>query len=347
MRFWLYTFILLITNQLANAQIGGSSTYSFLNLPNSARVTALGGYLPAVVDEDVNATYQNPALLNPSMHNRLSLSYIDWFSDVKYGYAAYARSYQGIGNFALGLQYINYGTFNAADESGTINGTFTGGDYVLQLGYSRPLSKDSMFTAGANLKGIVSNYETYNSFGAALDIGVTYNNPAKRFTASAVVRNLGVQFKPYASTREPLPLDVQLGLSTKLKYLPLRFMLTAHSLQRFMGLGYIDTLSRPTTDPLTGESTIPTLGFGNRLMRHFVFGIEFSPLKFFSFRAGYNYQRRQEFAIETRRGTVGLSWGLSLKISKFRIDYSRSAFHLAGSPNHITLQTNLSDWVKR
>jgi hypothetical protein len=46
-------------------------------------------------------------------------------------------------------------------------------------------------------------------------------------------------------------------------------------------------------------------------------------------------------------GMVGFSWGLGLKVSKFQIDYSRATYHLNGSPNYITIRTNLSDFSKR
>ena len=40
----------------------------------------------------------------------------------------------------------------------------------------------------------------------------------------------------------------------------------------------------------------------------------------------------------------GFSWGIGIRISKFHFSYARSAYHLAGSPNYITLTTNLSDF---
>jgi hypothetical protein len=44
---------------------------------------------------------------------------------------------------------------------------------------------------------------------------------------------------------------------------------------------------------------------------------------------------------------VGFSWGLGLKVSKFNFSYSRAAMHLVGSPNYITVSTNLGDWGKK
>jgi len=48
--------------------------------------------------------------------------------------------------------------------------------------------------------------------------------------------------------------------------------------------------------------------------------------------------------VTTKPGTVGFSWGIGIRISKFHFSYARSAYHLVGSPNYITLTTNLSDF---
>lgn len=327
------------------AQIGGKSVYPFLEMPNSARTTALGGYLMNVYDNDVNTPYNNPSLLNPQMNNRVSLSYIDWFADVNIGFASYARTYKGIGNFYGAFQYINYGKFDLADEAGNINGTFTGGDYCINLGYSRQLF-DSMFTVGANLKTIFSNMGGYGSSAMAADLAASYNDTEHKFTVSIVARNVGGQLKSYNGNPEPLPIDLQLGLSKGFKHLPLRMFLTFHDLQNF-DYSYIDTVRNPSVDPLTGEAVDVKVKTMNKIMRHVVFGGELSPFKFLSLRLAYNFQRRAEMMVDTRKGTVGISWGLGLKINKFKIDYGRAAYHLAGSPNHITISTNISDWVKK
>jgi hypothetical protein len=335
----------IFISTLLSAQIGGNGVFQFLNLPNSARTTAMGGYLMNIYDDDVNTPFNNPSLLNPKMHNHASLSYIDWFSDVKYGYASYARSYDKIGNFYAGMQYVNYGKFDAADETGNITGTFTGGDYCLALGYSREFF-DSVLTVGVNLKGIVSKMESYGSSGLSTDIGATYHNDEKKFTASLLFRNLGTQLNPYSTKYERMPIDIQLGISKGFKHLPFRFSLIFHDLQKF-NYAYIDTVRLPSTDPLTGETVERKISGIDKFMRHVVIGGEFTPAKFLSFRFAYNYQRRKEMALDTKKGTVGLSWGLGIKISKIKIEYGRAAYHLAGSPNHITLSTNLSEWVKK
>ena len=46
------------------AQIGGDNTYEFLNLVPSARISAMGGKMVPVRDNDLNLIFGNPALLN-------------------------------------------------------------------------------------------------------------------------------------------------------------------------------------------------------------------------------------------------------------------------------------------
>mgnify|MGYP006131389539 FL=1 len=79
-------------------------------------------------------------------------------------------------------------------------------------------------------------------------------------------------------------------------------------------------------------------------MRHLIFNTEVLISKNIIFRLGYNYRRRQELAFEEKSGTVGLSIGASVKVSKFNISYGRSTYHLAGPSNHFTVNTSISDW---
>jgi hypothetical protein len=82
-------------------------------------------------------------------------------------------------------------------------------------------------------------------------------------------------------------------------------------------------------------------------MRHAIIGAEFNITKGLSFRVGYNYQRRQEMKVASKIGTVGISWGLGIKIYKFNLAYARSAYHLAGSPNQVTVSAKLSEFYRK
>lgn len=335
---------LMFTGTSAIAQTGGDAVYKFLNLTSSARAAALGGNFLAVKDGDITQALFNPSLISPEMNNNLSMSFVDYFAGINYGHASYANSFGKIGTYAASMQYVSHGEFIYADPTGQTNGTFTASDLALNLGWGRQL--DSLFSIGANFKFIYSGYEEYQSYGIAVDVAGSYYNPEKQLTISLIARNVGTQLKPYRSNNyERLPFEINLGLSQRLKHLPFRYSILLTNLQKW-DLTYEDPNDpRNNIDPITGE-VAPKDGvedFLDKAMRHVVIGGEFLPTRHLTIRFGYNYQRRQELGVYNKMGTVGFSWGLGIRVSKFQIDYSRATYHLNGSPNYFTISTNLSD----
>ncbi|NVN95840.1 MAG: type IX secretion system protein PorQ [Bacteroidetes bacterium] len=327
----------------STAQIGGSHTYQFLSLPNSARVAALGGNFLAIKDDDITLAIANPSLITKDMNNKLALSYISYYADVNYGFAAYSHSFNKIGSFVGSIQYINYGTFTKADVTGETYGTFKAGEYAFNLGWAKPL--DSNFSIGSNLKAISSSLEIYSSFGLAVDVAATYQSNNKRFVTSLMFKNIGRQLSYYTEAdREALPFEIQLGLSERLKHAPFRFSLLLNHLEKW-DLTYEDPLNPSIKiDPLTKEVIEKSKfsKFGDQLMRHVVLGVEFVPSNSFNIRFGYNYQRRQEMKVESALSTVGFSWGFGFRVSKFYFSYAHVIQHLASSSNFFTIATNLS-----
>ena len=338
---------ILVFNQITFSQIGGRGVYEFLNLNSSARVAALGGKQIAIWDNDLNFVFQNPSLLSPEMSNNLALSYVNYFMDINYGYATYAHTFKGNSMLAGGIQYINYGEFTGADEVGTKTGTFTAAEYAFNIIYSR--SVDSNWHVGINVKPLYSSLEKYTSLGIATDLGITYHHSNQLFAAAFVIRNLGAQFKGYYSDhREPLPFELQLGISQRLQHAPFRFSFTAHQLQS-PDMLYEVPEKEESTD-FFGQSTKEQTKlekFGDGVMRHMIVGVEFLPFQGFSLRAGYNYQRRQELKVDERLGMVGFSWGVGIKLKRFQLNYGKAAYHLAGGTNHFSISTNFSDFKKK
>ena len=72
----------------AFGQIGGRSTYQFLNLVNDPRQAALGGKVVTNYDYDPIQGLFNPAAINPQMDKQLSVNYNNYLSDVNYGTVA-------------------------------------------------------------------------------------------------------------------------------------------------------------------------------------------------------------------------------------------------------------------
>lgn len=331
-----------------SAQIGGSSAFMSLDLPMSARMSALGGKSCGINDNDLNLAIWNPSLLRPEMSSQLALSFADYFSDIKYGYAGGAWHFNNVGTFSLYATRIDYGTFRETDESGNILGEFTAGEYGINVGYSRVI--DSNFTVGANLKFIQSNMYLWNANALAADLAMNYNLPSKNFSVSFLIRNIGFVMKQYTSGNdEKLPFEVEAGFSFKPKHMPFRFSMGLQHLEVW-DLTYSDPNNPPQlVDPLTGDSIKVSQfkTFADKLARHCIFGGEILIGKAFSIRMGYNYQRRKELLVDTKRGMAGFSFGIGFRVYKFHFSYALAKYHIAGATNTFTLTATLSEFYRK
>ena len=321
------------------AQVGGEGTYAFLNLTTTPRLAALGGKVASFDDPELGLALYNPSLLNSSMHNQFAFSYVGYYAGIRYGSVMYSRSIEKIGSFGIGIMQVNYGSFTEASETGIITGSFTASDMAINLLYSRTF--DSIFTVGINIKPIYSHLYTYTSYGIAADIGFNYSHPNKLFAAGIVLRNAGTMIKPYTpDTWQNLPFEIVAGFSKKLAHAPFRIVATFHQLQN-----YSIYYNRPEPDNSSLGSTENTSdsklkSLSNEALSHLILGVEFVPFKSFCFRAGYNYQRRNELKVEENISSVGFSWGFGIKISKFQVSYGQSKYHLAGPTKYFSITTD-------
>jgi hypothetical protein len=331
MRKKIYLFLsLTIIISPSFSQTGGDNVYEFLNLTHSGLVSSLGGSNVSVGDNKLNLSYHNPSLLRSEMDNNLTINYVNYFAGINYGMAMYSRSFEGIGNFATGLTYLNYGSFTEADASGVITGTFSAAEYAFLFIYSRKI--DSLFSAGVTFKPILSHLEKYTSFGFAFDLGASYHNYSNLFSAGLVIKNIGYRVTTYAGEpHQNLPFEIQAGLSQRLAHAPFRFSLTLNHLEK-PDLTYEYKQSSSAESDEQGKSD-----FGENLMRHIILGAELIPHKNFYLSGGYNYQRRSELQVDSKVSTVGFSWGFGINTSWLDIEFGRATYHLAGSLNNISV----------
>ncbi len=320
------------------AQVGGRTTYQFLNLVNSPRQAALGGKTVTNYDYDVTQAMFNPASINPAMDNQLSLNYTNYIGDINYGTAAYAylwdRRTQVI---HAGVTYINYGKFDGYDEFGNATSSFSGGEVALSVGHARNIAFTN-FHVGANLKLISSTLEQYSSFGVAVDIGVMYVYEAWDLHITGVARNIGTQITPYDSVYEPLPFELIFGISQTLQNIPIRWHLTLDNMQRW-NVAFSNP-NRELTD-LEGNVQEERINFIDNALRHTILGLELFPEGGFNIRIGYNLRRGEELRIVDRRAFAGLSAGFSIKLNKLRLSYSFAKYSTAASTSNFGLNINL------
>ncbi|MET4106522.1 type IX secretion system protein PorQ [Hymenobacter sp. UYP22] len=327
----------------AQAQIGGQQAMSFLNLPTSAKMAGLGGVNVSARDADGTMLYGNPALLNEEMDGRLALGYVDYLADIKQSTAAYVFNTQKAGRFGVGLTYLNYGDNKQYDAAGNYLGEFSVNEYALSIADSYTTGA---FTLGGTLKLAGSGIAGNHSYAALADVGGLFKHPEQDFTVGLVVRNAGIQLKPYdGADREPMPLDVQLGTSFKPEHLPFRFSFTAHHLQQ-LDIVYLDPNQRGQLDE-NGEEIKPKKTLGDKIARHFVVGGELLLSKNLNVRVGYNHLQRRELRLENTAGGAGFSFGVMLRISQFQLDYTHAGYHASGGANYFTIARNLDSLFKK
>jgi hypothetical protein len=342
-----FLFLSCLSQVLSAQVVGGDNVYEFLNLSPSARVTGLGGNLITVRDDDVNLAFANPSLLNPSMHGQIAFNHNFHLAGIGNGYAAYGH-YFDKWNATLhgGIQYVSYGKFDRTDVLGNLSGEFKASEYAFTVGIGKELYE--RLSVGANLKLVTSQFEEYNSLGVLGDVAAVFHDTSNSLNITLLLKNIGTQLTTYtAGNREPLPFEMQAGISKRLRYLPFRFSIVYRYLDRWNIL-YDNPDSEEDTFFFGEESSGNDNTFLDNLARHFIFSGEFLLGKKdnFRMRLGYNHLMRKELSVRNLRSLAGFSMGLGLKINRFRIDYGRSFYHLGGGQNHLSISTSLKEFAK-
>lgn len=291
-------------------------------MPTSARSAALGGYVVSLPDAGVTLFHINPGYLNSSQNKTFSVSYINHISDINMAAVDGAYYLNKIGTIGAGIRYLGYGNFTRTNDQGQNLGTFNAYDMAVSIGLGRTYTKNLQY--GVSIDFIHSSYDIYRSTAIALSAGFLYYAPNHAFTIGGSINNLGSQITTFDGRREPLPLDIRLGISRKLKHVPLRVSLTAHSLNQWNMQMYNDT-GKP--------------GIGSTIIRHLELGGEFLFSKNVHLLLGYNRYVHEELKTSNRLDLAGTSIGLEIRIKRYQFDISQSSFSQSGGYFQINLRT--------
>lgn len=311
MRF-VFVFVLCMSVAgVAPAQVGDG--FSFLRLEPSARASALAGSFAAVYDGDVNAVFYNPALPDERVHRRLSASYLNHLGDLNAGFLAASFNAGRLGTASAGLRFLDYGSFERADENGQRDGTtFGASDVALTVGLARAYSERIRY--GVNASAIFSSVDQYGASALALDAGVVYLIPSQRAAFSLSVHNAGAVFSSLGETSDQLPLDVRIGVSKRLEYLPLLVSITGYDLDR------------------AGEEGA---------LEHLIFGAELQFSQAFNLRLGYDPRRHEALKTDSRLDLAGLGLGFGLNVSRIQFDYAYNSWSALGGLHQLTVATGI------
>ena len=291
----------------------GQNTYDFLNVDMSARAASLGGSF-VTNNDDVDVLFYNPAGMSFLEKDPVSFSFVKHLMDINLFSLAYSTEFENIGRFGSAIKYINYGSFDKADEFGNRIGEFNAGELAFTLGYTNEFSEN--FYYGANAKVIYSSIADESSSAIALDFGINYEIPNQKLNLAASVLNLGTQLSSYIDTKEDLPLDVAVGISKRLENLPVRLSLDFHQLNK-------------ERDELYQH------------LKGFSLGAEFYLSEVFTLRFGYDNEKRSDLKVGSSSGIAGFNGGLGVKISEYVFNYGYSSLGTIGAMHRIGLATAL------
>lgn len=316
----------------------GSTAYNYLNVTSSARIYGLGGVNISTVEDELSVADQNPGLLGHEMGNQVLVDYMRYLGNSNFAGVKYAHAVRERGAWAAGLRYFGYGEMKAADETGTVTGTFSPKDVNFYGSFSYDIT--SRLRGGISLKLLYSSYEEYSAFAVATDLGINYFDPDHDWSFSAVVANLGGQLKKFHQNYDRLPVDIRLGATKGFSGVPIRISVTLWNLTKWK-LPYYDSGDGSSTEPFEKKES-----FGSNLFRHMVFGVDFVPSDRFFVALGYNYKTRTDMSTYKRSFLSGFSIAAGMNVSRFNFSLAFGQPHSGATTLMFNLNMNLQDIIK-
>lgn len=122
------------------------------------------------------------------------------------------------------------------------------------------------------------------------------------------------------TSKDGLPLDLRLGVSKRLQYVPLLISVTGYNLNQ-------------VGDDVGGSGPV------GDVMRHVAVGAEFHFSEAFKVRSGYNHRRHEDLKMKSRLDMAGLGLGFGIKVSNVQFDYAFSSWSTMGGLHQFTLRT--------
>ena len=279
--------------------------YSFLRLPVSAHVAALGGDNITISDDDPTLIFHNPALIAGVTDKSLNLNYMTYMEGCKTASASFVKSWKERATWGVSAQYMDYGKMKQTTVENIEQGDFSAKDIALAGTFTYLLGND--FSGGITARFVSSTIGSYSSAAVAVDLGVNYLNEDNGLSLSAVAKNLGGQIKAYDDDFERIPLDLQLGITKRLIGSPLRLSVTLSRLNKW------------------DQGFIKHLTVGGDLLLGTQFYVS----------AGYNFRRSSEMKIKDSEGEsnhgAGLSLGGGIQLQRFKLTVGYAKYHVSAS----------------
>ena len=279
--------------------------YSFLRLPVSAHVAALGGDNITLTDDDPTVIFHNTALINGVSDKSINLNFMTYMEGAKTASASFVKALKERATWGVSAQYMDYGSIKETTVDNIQTGTFSAKDIALSGSFAYMLG--NRISGGISARFISSSIGSYSSAAVSFDLGLNYIHEEKGWSVSAVAKNLGGQIKAYDDDFERIPIDLLLGVSKRFINSPLRLHATLNRLNNW-DEGFNKHLAIGG-DLLFGE----TIWIG----------------------VGYNFRRSSEMKLsdgesESNHG-AGFSIGGGLQLERFKLQVAYAKYHVSAS----------------
>ena len=299
-----FIVIFVLTAIILRAQ-ESQEAYSFLRLPVSAHVAALGGDNITINDNDPTLIFHNPALIAGVTDKSLNLNYMTYMEGCKTASASFVKAYKERATWGVSAQYMDYGKMKQTTVENIDQGEFSAKDIALAGTFTYLLG--NKVSGGITARFISSTIGSYSSAAVAIDLGINYLNEETGLSLSAVAKNLGGQVKAYHDEFERIPLDLQIGITKRLIGSPLRLSATLTRLNNW------------------DQGLIKHLAIGGDLLLGTQFYVS----------AGYNFRRSSEMKINDSEGDsnhgAGVSLGGGIQLQRFKLNVGYAKYHVSAS----------------
>ncbi len=301
---FIVVFVIIGPGVIYSADMAG---FNFLRTHVSARASAMAGAFIAIPG-DVHAMLFNPAGMATINHRVASVTYLNHLLDFQSGFVGYAQPFRNYGVLGVGINYMDYGTFNETDGNGEKYGTFGASSFVVSTAIGKEFFNGA--SAGIGFKYIRSEIERFTAQAYAVDVGLLYDVPfTEDLNIAVTVSNIGQATSAFIKTKEDMPLKYAAGFSKKLAHLPLLLNVLVYK--------YVD------------------FDF------QFALGGEFTLSPGLVLRLGYNSIGRDQRVDGDLDQVAGGSVGFGYQWKQFSLDYSLSSMGEIGSLNRLTFSASL------
>ncbi|MCF7824116.1 MAG: PorV/PorQ family protein [Candidatus Marinimicrobia bacterium] len=292
--------LLFLQPQMLHAQSGispseiervGQSGWQFLKINGDPRQAALGGTFLTSSNPTANVVFGNPALLAWIENYDIQFNNVSWLADLKYTSISAARSYAGIGTFAISYVGLDYGDIPETIHTGIQGGgtvplvtgeTFTARDMAIGVSYARQITQQ--LALGGNLRYLNEEIAGTGMSNWSLDFSTMYYTGLRSLRLAITARNFGpdAHLVGYSEELQSEPVDIRMPIE----------------LRGGIAYDWLDGKSSHHLLTTILEGKVPS--DGNEKIH---FGTEYSYRNLFSARGGYRFNYDEE----------GLTLGIGFK----------------------------------